>query len=142
MDTLSYRASPLRALACAVVVAGLAGVGLALADSGSPLRSPLVLLFLVTAPAMAVAGLLPGLDVAARVFVSCVAMIVINACVAETMLAAGAWSPRTGLVAVVVIAAVLWAVQLPVSRGWLRRYPPAARVVAAVRAMAGRLERM
>jgi hypothetical protein len=129
-------------LACAIVMAGLAGVGLALAGSGSPLRSPLVLLFLVTAPAMAVAGLLRGLDAAARVFVSCLAMIVINACVAETMLAAGAWSPRTGLVAVVVIAAVLWMVQLPFVRGWARRYAPAVRAVAAIRAVAGRLERM
>jgi hypothetical protein len=129
-------------LACAIVVAGLAGVGLALAGSGSPLRSPLVLLFLISAPAMAVAGFLNGLDIVARVFVSFVAMLVINACVAETMLAAGAWSPRTGLVAVVVIAAVLWAVRLPVVLGWLRRYPPAVRAVAAVRAGADRLERM
>jgi hypothetical protein len=129
-------------LACAIIVAGLAGVGLALAGSGWPLRSPLVLLFLATAPAMAVAGLLPGLDVAARVFVSCIAMIVINACVAEMMLAAGAWSPRAGLISVLVIAAVLRAVQLPFLRGWARRYPPAVRVVSAVRAVCGRLERM
>jgi hypothetical protein len=136
MDTVRYRASSLRMLACAIVVAGLAGVGLALAGSGSPLRSPLVLLFLATAPAMAVAGLLRGLDVTARVFVSCVAMIVINACVAETMLAIGAWSARTGLVVVVVIAAVLRAVQLPVVRDRLR---PCAE---AVRSVADRLERM
>gem|GEM_PF-6126812 len=117
-------------LACAVVVAGLAGMVLVLAGSSSPLRSPLIVLFLVTAPAMAVAGLLRGLDVTARVFLCCLAMIAINACVAETMLAAGDWSPRTGLVAVAVIAAVLRAVQLPAVRGLLRGRPGAGRAGA------------
>lgn len=136
MDTLRYQGQRARLLACGIVVAGLAGVVLALAGSGSPFRSPLVLLFLVTAPAMAVAGLLRGLDVVARVFVSCLAMIVINACVAETMLAAGAWSPKAGLVVVVVIAAALWVVQLPFVRGRARRYG------AIFARVADRLERM
>jgi hypothetical protein len=140
VDTLRYQGQGARLLACGIVVAGLAGVVLALAGSGSPFRSPLVLLFLVTAPAMAVAGLLRGLDVVARVFVSCLAMIVINACVAETMLAAGAWSPKAGLLAVVVIAAVLWAVQLPFVRGLARRY--ASSVGGVFARVADRLERM
>jgi hypothetical protein len=128
--------TPYRLLACAAIGAGLCGVGLALAGVTSPLRSPLVLLFLIAAPLLAVAGLLRGMDMFARIFASCAAMIVINVCVAETMLAAGVWSPRGALVAIVVITAVLGLVQLPALRGWTRRYAP------ALRAVIQRLERM
>ncbi len=126
--------TPRRWLACAVIAAGMAGVGLALADADSPLRAPLVLLFLATAPAMAVAGLLRGLDTFGRIFVGCAATVVINVLVAETMIAAGAWSPDRGLVAVVVITAVMGAVQLPL-RSRAGRHAPKRR--AAI----GHLER-
>jgi len=104
--------TPQRWLACAVIAAGMAGVGLTLAHSDLPLRAPLVLLFLAAAPAMAVAGLLRGLDTFGRVFAGAAAAVVINVLVAETMIAAGAWSPDHGLVAVVVITAVLGAARL------------------------------
>jgi hypothetical protein len=104
--------SPRRLLACAIVAAGLAGVGLALAGASSAFRSPLVLLFLVSAPAMAVWGLLGGLDAVARVFVAVIAMVIIDICVPEAMLAANAWSPRTGLIVIVVICGVLAAARL------------------------------
>jgi hypothetical protein len=125
-----------RWLACAVIAAGLAGVALALADTSTPLRAPLVLLFLVAVPTMAVAGLLRGLDTYARIFAACVATLVINILVAETMLAAGVWSPDGGLVAVVAIIALIGAVQLPAVR--IRASRGASKLCAAVR----RLERM
>jgi hypothetical protein len=125
-----------RWLACAVIAAGLTGVALALADASTPLRAPLVLLFLAAVPTMAVAGLLRSLDTFARIFTACVATVLINVLVAETMLAAGVWSPDGGLVAVVVITALIGAVQLPAVRIWASRYAPKLR--AAVR----RLERM
>ena len=128
--------TPRQWLACAVIAAGLIGVGLALAGSSSPLRAPLVMLFLAAGPAMAVAGLLRGLDTWARIFAACAAMVVINVLVAEIMLAAGAWSPDGGLVAVVVISALLGVVQLPPVRSMASRHAPRWR--AAVR----RLERL
>lgn len=128
--------TPQRWLACAVVSAGLIGVGLALAGSSSPLRAPLVMLFLAAGPAMAVAGLLRGLDTFARIFAACAAMVVINVLVAEIMLAAGAWSPDSGLVAVVVITALIGVAQLPPVRSMASRRAPKSR--AAVR----RLERL
>ena len=105
--------TPQRWLACAVIAAGAIGVGLALAGARSPLRAPLVMLFLAAAPALAVAGLLRGLDTFARIFAACAAMVVINVLVAEAMLAAGVWSPDRGLIVVLVITALAGAVQLP-----------------------------
>ena len=128
-----------RALAAAAIAAGLGGAGLALAGASSPLRSPLVLLFLFITPLLAVAGLLRGLDLFARIFVSCAAMVVINVGVAETMLAAGLWSPRGGLVAIMAICAVLGLVQLPAARDQVRRYAAAAG--AAISRMERRMER-
>ena len=128
--------TPQRWLACAVIAAGLIGTGLALAGSSSPLGAPLVTLFLAAGPTIAVAGLLRGLDTFARIFAACAAMVVINVLVAEIMLAAGARSPDSGLVAVVVITALVGVVQLPPVRSMASRHAPKWR--AAVR----RLERL
>ena len=125
-----------RWLACAVIMAGMTGVGLALADASTPLRTPLVLLFLGAVPTMAVAGLLRGLDRFARIFAACAATVVVNVLVAETMLAAGAWSPDGGLVVIVVITALIGAAQLPPVRTRASRYAP------KLRAAARRLEHM
>jgi hypothetical protein len=138
-----------RLLACAIIVAGLVGVGLSLADASSAARSPLVLLFLVTAPAMAVGGLLRGLDTFARIFVAILGAVVIDAGVPETMLTVHLWSPRASLVVIVLITAILGLVQVPEVRSWLSanvwsRVLPAARSaglaaarVPPVRALAG-----
>lgn len=125
-----------RWLACATIVAGVTGVGLTLAGADSPLRTLLVLLFLATVPTMAVAGLLRGLDTPARIFVAFTATVVINILVAVTMLEAGVWSPDAALVVVVVITALIGAVQLPPVRRKASRYAPTWR--AAIR----RLERL
>ena len=100
-------------LSIALTMPGTRCAGLALAGARMPLRTPVVLLFLAAAPTMAVAGLRRGLDAFARIFAACAAAIIINVMVAERMLAAGAWSPDGGLVVVVVITALIEAVQLP-----------------------------
>ena len=101
-----------RSIAAAVLAAGTVGVALELARVDSAARTPLVFLFLVAAPALAVAGLLRGFDGFARLVVGGAAAIVINSLVAIVMLAAGLWSPRAGLLAVAVISATGLAVQL------------------------------
>jgi hypothetical protein len=125
-----------RWLACAVIAAGTTGVVLALVGADTPLRAPLVLLFLAAVPTMAVARLLRGLDRPARIFAACAATVVINFLSAETMLAAGIWSPGATLIVVVVITALVGAVQLPAVRRRASHYAPTWR--AAIR----RLERL
>ena len=95
-----------RWIAYGAIAAGSAGAVLALAGLGTPLRGPLVLLFLAGAPAAVAASWLRSLDIFAKVVVACAAAIVLIALVAETLLALGAWSPRMGLVAVLLICAV------------------------------------
>jgi hypothetical protein len=118
-----------RWLACAVTVAGVTGVGLALADADTPLRMLLVLLFLVAVPTMAAAGLLRGLDTFGRIFAAFTATVVFNALVAAIMLTAGIWSPDGGLVVIVVITAFIGAIQLPSVRRWASRYAPTWRAI-------------
>jgi hypothetical protein len=118
-----------RWLACAVTVAGVTGVGLALADADTPLRMLLVLLFLVAVPTMAAAGLLRGLDTFGRIFAAFTATVVINAMVAAIMLTTGIWSPDGGLVVIVVITAFIGAIQLPPVRRWASRYAPTWRAI-------------
>jgi hypothetical protein len=96
-----------RYLRGALIGAGGVGVILALAGITTVARGPLVLLFLVAAPALAVAGLLRGLDAGPRYLVAVTAAIVINMLVAETMLAAGLWSPRAGLVVIALVSAII-----------------------------------
>jgi uncharacterized membrane protein len=108
-----------RCLRGGIVIAGSAGAVLALAGINSPARGPLVLLFLLAAPGLAVASLLPRLDRAARIVVAVTAAIAINALVAAAMLATGAWWPTGGLLAIAAISAVIGAVGL----GAIRRGP-------------------
>ena len=94
-------------LAGGAVAVGLAGAVLALAGISTPLRVPLILIFLAAVPALAVARLLPGLDGLAKLVVAGTAAIVIDMGVAEVQLATGTWSPRIGLVAVALISVML-----------------------------------
>jgi hypothetical protein len=105
-----------RTAAGAAVAAGTVGLALALAGVDSPLRVPLLLLFLAVAPAVAVAGLLRGFDTLAVLVIGAGATIAINSLVAATMLTLGVWSPRAGLLAVAAITAVCLAGQLPAVR--------------------------
>jgi hypothetical protein len=95
-----------RWLALGAVAAASGGVVLALADINTPVRVPLILLSLAAAPAVVVAAWLKSLDMFARIVVAGTAAIALNALVAETMLALGTWSPRTCLVAVLLVCAV------------------------------------
>ena len=99
-----------------IIVAASAGALLALAGINSAARGPLVMLFLLTAPGLAVASLLRRLDLGARIVVAVTAAIVINVLVAETMLVAGAWSPSAGLLAIAVISALIGAIGLRTTR--------------------------
>jgi hypothetical protein len=85
----------------------------------SPARAPLVVIFLLVAPAAAIAGLLGSLDRLARLVIAGTAAIVIDALVAEIMLALGLWSLRTGVIAVGVITAVCALAQVPPVRAFL-----------------------
>jgi hypothetical protein len=88
----------------AAVVAGAAGVVADLAGARSLLVTVLVLVFFAVAPTAAIAGLLRGFDIFARLVIACVTAIAVITFIAMIMLAAGIWSPRGGLVAVVLVS--------------------------------------
>lgn len=113
-----------------VIGAGSVGAILALAGINTAIRGPLVVLFLVAAPALAVASVLRSLDVGARIVVAVTAAIVINVLVAESMLASGLWSPRAGLVAIALISAVT---------GAIGRWPACGGIARPARASAPRV---
>lgn len=120
----------LRAVTLAAIAAGGAGAILALANIGTPVRAPLVILFLAVAPAAAIAPPLGGFDRLARLILVSTGAIVINFLVAEVMLAAGVWSPRGSVAAVAVFSAACAASRrAPVKR-------LVSRVTAAVRGIA------
>jgi uncharacterized membrane protein len=110
-----------------IIMAGSAGALLALAGINSVARGPLVLLFLLAAPGLAVASLLRRLDPGARIVLAVTAAIAINVLVAETMLATGAWSPSAGLLAIAAISAVIGVIGV-----WAARRGPASAARAAV----------
>ena len=83
----------------AVAVAG-AGAVLALSDSGSPLRGPFTLFFLLAAPATALGAALRGLGPYPRTVVSVAGAIAIDLLVAQGMLALHRWSVTGGILAV------------------------------------------
>ncbi len=88
----------------AAVCAGLAGVVAELAGARSPLVTVLVLVFIAVAPAAAIAGLLRGFDLFARLILAYVTAVVVVTLIAMIMLAAGIWSPSAGLVAIVLVS--------------------------------------
>ena len=88
----------------AAVAAGAAGVVADLAGARSLLVTVLVLVFFVVAPTAAIAGLLRGFDVFARLIIACVTAIAVITFIAMIMLAAGIWSPRGGLIAVALVS--------------------------------------
>jgi hypothetical protein len=88
----------------AAVAAGAAGVVADLAGARSLLVTVLVLVFFAVAPTAAIAGLLRGFDLFARLIIACVTAIAVITFIAMIMLAAGIWSPRGGLVAVALVS--------------------------------------
>ncbi|MFI2201070.1 hypothetical protein ACH47Z_09900 [Streptomyces sp. NPDC020192] len=97
--------SPLLAGAAAAVAA--AGALLALTGSGSPLRGPCTLFFLLAAPASALAAALRGLDPFSRTLTALAGSVVLNMLVAQVMLAVHRWSVRGGVIAVTVLSLLM-----------------------------------
>lgn len=94
-------------LAGSATAVGAFGALLALTGSGSPWRAPLVLFFLLVAPAAGIAVALRGLDPFARALAALAGSVVLNMLVAQGMLATHRWSPRGGVVAVAVLSALI-----------------------------------
>ncbi|MFJ8930747.1 hypothetical protein ACIRLA_29605 [Streptomyces sp. NPDC102364] len=114
MQTIGIKPSSsdgLQLLAGAGVVAGGAGLVLALSHAGSPLRGPLALFFLLAAPGAALAAALRGLDPWARALTSAAGAIAVVMLVAQGMLAVHRWSVDGGVIAVAVLSASAFLVQ-------------------------------
>ncbi|WP_328633914.1 hypothetical protein [Streptomyces sp. NBC_00356] len=114
MQTIGIKPSSsdgLQLLAGAGVVAGGAGLVLALSHAGSPLRGPLALFFLLAAPGAAFAAALRGLDPWARALTSTAGAIAVVMLVAQGMLAVHRWSVDGGVIAVAVLSASAFLVQ-------------------------------
>ncbi|AKJ14122.1 hypothetical protein ABB07_29960 [Streptomyces incarnatus] len=107
MQTIHTKTSSLPLLAGAVTAVALTGALLALADSASPLRGPCSLLFLLAAPATALAAALRGLDPFGRALCALAGSVVVNMLIAQGMLAVHRWSVRGGVVAVTVLSLLL-----------------------------------
>ncbi|MEU6357490.1 hypothetical protein ABZ896_50705 [Streptomyces sp. NPDC047072] len=101
----SGEVTPLLAGAATAVAAF--GALLALTGSHSPLRAPLVLFFLLAAPAAAIAAALRGLDPYGRLVAAVAGSVALNMLVAQGMLATHRWSARGGVIAVTVISCLL-----------------------------------
>jgi hypothetical protein len=97
--------SPL--LAGAATAVSAAGALLAFTDSGSPLRAPCALLFLLVAPAVAIATALRGLEPLGRAVTALAGAVVADMLIAQGMLAVHRWSPRGGVVAVTVLSLLI-----------------------------------
>ncbi len=91
------------------VATAVAGTGalLALTDSGSSLRGPFALFFLIAAPAAAIGLTLRGLDPFARVLTALAGAVALDMLIAQGMLATHRWSWRGGIVAVSAISLLL-----------------------------------
>ncbi|WP_425835692.1 hypothetical protein [Streptomyces fractus] len=98
-------------LAGAGVVAGGAGLVLALSHAGSPLRGPLALFFLLAAPGAAFAAALRGLDPWARTVTSAAGAVAVVMLIAQGMLAVHRWSVDGGVLTVAIISASAFVLQ-------------------------------
>ncbi|MEU2063390.1 hypothetical protein [Streptomyces sp. NPDC013455] len=110
-DTERARPGPARSLtpllAGAATAVAATGAVLALLDAGTPLRAPSTFLFLLLAPAAAIAAALRGLDPFGRVLTALSGAVVVNMLVAQGMLAVHRWSARGGVVAVTVLSVLV-----------------------------------
>ncbi|MYW69667.1 hypothetical protein GTY65_37225 [Streptomyces sp. SID8379] len=104
-------------LAGAGVVAGGAGLVLALAHADSPLRGPLALFFLLAAPGSAFAAALRGFDPWARFLVSAAGAVCVVMGVAQGMLATHRWSVDGGVIAVGALSALTFLLHLTIRKG-------------------------
>ena len=98
----------------AAAVTALGGIAIALnAPHTSGLAGRLwVVSFLIAAPLVAIARLLPAVNAALALMVGAAGAAVVNTLVAQSMLAADVWSPHGGIAAVGIATAFLWLVPI------------------------------
>ncbi|TGN73345.1 hypothetical protein E5083_26815 [Streptomyces bauhiniae] len=94
-------------LAGAATGTAACGALLALIDSGSPLRGPCALFFLLAAPALAIAVALRGLDPFGRLIAALAGAVALDMLVAQAMLTVHRWSVTGGIVAVTVLSLLI-----------------------------------
>ncbi|MEE2059664.1 hypothetical protein [Rhodococcus artemisiae] len=99
-----------RLLAAAVTALGGVAVAVNLPDPSGFSGRLWVVSFVVAAPLIAIARLLPGVNAVLALVVGAAGALVINVLVVQTMLSADTWSPRAGVVAVGLVAALVWLV--------------------------------
>ncbi|MFD7884811.1 hypothetical protein ACFV3N_20520 [Streptomyces bauhiniae] len=99
-------------LAGAATGTAACGALLALMDSGSPLRGPCALFFLLAAPALAIAVALRGLDPFGRLITALAGAVALDMLVAQAMLTVHRWSVTGGIVAVTILSLTI----LPAAR--------------------------
>jgi hypothetical protein len=87
--------------------AGLVGAVLTVAGVRSPVVGALTLVFLLFTPALCVALLLPKMDLAGKAIVGGTLSVTLLVSIAEVMLAASAWSPKGGVLAIAAVCALL-----------------------------------
>lgn len=97
-----------RLAAATVTVVGAVSIAVNDGESSMPFARTLVVVFVFLAPAIAITGLLPSLNAAIALIVAAAGAAVINTLVAQVMLSANAWSRPAGVIAVGLIAALLW----------------------------------
>ena len=100
-----------------VAAFALAAVAASSAGAPAPVRAPLVLAFLLLGPGMAYVPLLGLGDLLAELTLGLAASLALDLAVAATMLYAGAWSPRTSLLVLAVVALGGVALQARVAGG-------------------------
>ncbi|WP_232425683.1 hypothetical protein [Mycobacterium sp. JS623] len=120
-----YRARLGPLAAAALTAVGGLGIGLGVAQSSERSGHTLIVAyFLVVAPTLAIARMLPTAKTAVALIVGAAGSVAINALVVQSMLSANAWSPRAGVVAVGLIAALLWLVPTSRPGAEIHHFPP------------------
>jgi hypothetical protein len=100
-----------------VAAFALAAVAASSAGAPAPVRAPLVLAFVLLGPGMAYIPLLGLGDLLAELTLGLAVSLALDLAVAATMLYAGAWSPRTSLFVLGVVALGGVALQARVAGG-------------------------
>jgi hypothetical protein len=102
------------------IVTGIAAAGIALvpAHSTAPLSRAMVAAFLVIAPTLAIARLLPSMHTAVALIVGVAGAIAINTLVAQAMLSAELWSRPAGVITVGIAAIAFWLIPIPGRAKW------------------------
>lgn len=101
-----------------VTAVAAAGIALLPAHSTAPSSRAMVASFLVLAPAVAIARLLPSVHTVVALIVGLAGAIAVNTLVAQSMLSAELWSRPGGVIAVGITAAALWLIPIPRRANW------------------------